>query len=238
MDLTDIDRARLDLQENIDKEEEELGRLLSRVMSRPLEPVSERLVSVEKQVFEVDEAIRSIKEAALADLAGQVMDLEDGLRKLKGATQRNREELGAMLGGRVDEVRQDIAAIGGSHDRIQTQLTGTLEESRQQITARLAALDAQAAATAVERQMADARLVAAVAMLRTGIDQQDEALKQTAQTLSQQLLAQHQASLDALASGLADITKRVSVVQRRVRWFGIAAMLCGLATIALVLLHP
>jgi hypothetical protein len=147
------------------------------------------------------------------------------LSKLKSAAQQNGEELGAMLTGRLDEVRQDISTIGSGQERVQTQLAAKLEESGQQIKAGLSALSAQAATATAEKQATDAQLVAAVAMLRTGIDQQNETLKRAVETLAQQSQTQHQASLDALAAGLADVTKRVGVVQRRVRWFGIFGLL-------------
>ena len=237
MNAKDIDYAGPDLQESIQKEEEELGLLLTRVMSRPLEPVTSRLVGMEKRVIDVDEAMRTVKETTLADLSWQVQEVEAGLSKLKSAAQQNGEELGAMLTGRLDEVRQDISTIGSGQERVQTQLAAKLEESGQQIKAGLSALSAQAATATAEKQATDAQLVAAVAMLRTGIDQQNETLKRAVETLAQQSQTQHQASLDALAAGLADVTKRVGVVQRRVRWFGIFGLLFGILIMFLSLAH-
>lgn len=235
MNAKDFDYADPELEENIQKEEEELGLLLTRVMSRSLEQVTSRLVGMEKRVIDVDEAVRTVKETALVDLVGQVQGVEDGLRTLKKAAQRNGEELGEMLTGRLDEVRQDITTIGTGHERLQTQLTTKVEESGQQIKACLSALTAQGVAATAEKQATDARLVAAVAMLRTGIDQQNETLKSSVESLDRQLQEQHQTSLDALATGLAEVTKRVSVVQRRVRWFGILGILFAILVVILYL---
>ncbi|MGF6611729.1 uncharacterized protein YicC (UPF0701 family) [Paraburkholderia sp. WSM4175] len=235
MNAKDFDYADPELEESIQKEEEELGLLLTRVMSRSLEQVTSRLVGMEKRVIDVDEAMRTVKETTLVDLVGQVQGVEDGLSTLKKAAQRNGEELGEMLTGRLDEVRQDISTIGTGHERLQTQLTTKVEESGQQIKAGLSALTAQGVAATAEKQVTDARLVAAVAMLRTGIDQQNETLKSAVESLDRQLQAQHQASLDALAAGLAEVIKRVGVVQRRVRWFGILGILFGILIIILSL---
>lgn len=235
MNAKDFDYADPDLEESIQKEEEELGLLLTRVMSRPLEQVTSRLIGMEKRVMDVDEAMRTVKETTLIDLVGQVQGVEDELGTLKKAAQQNGEELGAMLTGRLDEVRQDISAIVTGHERGQTQLATKVEESGQQIKAGLSALSAQALTATAEKQAADAQLAAAVAMLRTGIDQQNETLKRAMETLAQQSQTQHQASLDALAAGLADVTKRVGVVQRRVRWFGILGVLFGILIIILSL---
>jgi hypothetical protein len=238
MNAKDLEYAGADLQESIHKEEEELGLLLTRVMSRPLDQVKSSLVSMEKRVIDVDDAMRSVRETALADLSGQVQDLEDGLRKLKSAAQQNGEELGAMLTSRLDEVREDISTNANGQERIQTQLAAKIEESGQQINASLSALTAQGVAATVEKQATDAQLVAAVAMLRTGIDQQNETLTRAVESLSRQLQTQHQGSLDALAAGLSDVTKRVGVVQRRVRWFGIFGLLFAILLMFLSLAHP
>ncbi|AHB08195.1 hypothetical protein U875_00770 [Pandoraea pnomenusa 3kgm] len=237
MNAKDFDYADPDLEESIQKEEEELGLLLTRVMGRSLEQVTSRLIGMEKRVIDVDEAMRTVKETTLADLIGQVQGVEDGLSTLKKAAQRNGEELGEMLTGRLDEVRQDISTIGADHERFQTQLATKVEENGQQIKAGLSALTEQAVVATAEKQASDARLVAAVAMLRTGIDQQNEALKSAVDSLDRQLQVQHQASLDMLAAGLAEVTKRVGVVQRRVRWFGILGTLFGILIVILSLLH-
>jgi hypothetical protein len=231
----DFDYTDSDLQESIQKEEEELSLLLTRVMSRPLEQVTSRLVGMEKRVVDVDEAMRTVKETTLADLVGQVQAVEDGLRTLRKTAQHNSEELGEMLTGRLDEVRQHISTIGTGHERLQTQLAAKVEESGQLINAGLSALTAQGDAAAAEKQASDARLIAAVAMLQAGIDQQNETLKSAVESLDRQLRAQHQSTLDALADGLAEITKRVVGVHRRVRWFGISGIVFGLLIIILSL---
>lgn len=237
MDAKDFNYADPDLKESIRKEEEELGLLLTRVMSKPLEQVTSRLADMEKRVVDVDEAMRTVKETTLIDLLGQVQGVEEGLSTLKKAAQQNGEELGEMLTGRLDEVRQDISTIGTGHERLETQLATKVEESGQQIKAGISALSAQASTATAEKQAADAQLTAAVAMLRTGIDQQNETLKRAMEALLQQSQTQHQVSLDALAAGLADVTKRVGVVQRRVRWFGIFGLLFGILIIFLSFMH-
>jgi biopolymer transport protein ExbB/TolQ len=237
MNAKDFDTANPDLEESIQKEEEELGLLLTRVMSRPLEPVTSRLVGMEKRVIDVNEAMRTVKETTLVDLVGQVQGVEDGLSTLRRAAQQNDEELGEMVTARLDEVRKDISTIGTGHERLETQLITKVEESGQKINAGITALNAQASSATAEKQAADAQLAAAVAMLRTGIDQQNESLKRAMETLAQQLQTQHQASLDVFTAGLAETTKRVGVVQRRVRWFGILGILFGVL-IAILTLSP
>lgn len=237
MNAKDFNYADPDLKESIQKEEEELGLLLTRVMSRPLEQVTSKLVGMEKRVIDVDEAIRTVKETTLVDLVGQVQGVEDGLSALKKAAQQSGEELSEMLTGRLDEVRQGISTIGIGQERLETQLATKVEQTGQEIKAGISGLSAQAATATAEKQAADAQLVAAVAMLRTGIDQQNETLKRAVESLAQQLQAQHQDSLDALAVGLSDVTKRVGVVQRRVRWFGVFGLLFGILIMFLSLAH-
>ncbi|WP_321813113.1 MULTISPECIES: hypothetical protein [unclassified Paraburkholderia] len=241
MNAKDFDNADVDREERIRREEEELARLLGNVMRGPLSPVSESLARVEKQVDEVDETIRLIKDETLAGLPVEMMDLAAGFSRLESAVRDSGEMLGdtvsTKLGIRFDEARADVAAIGNAHERMHTEWVAALDESRLQVSAGIEALSAQSAAAVAGQQAADERLVAAVAMLRTGIDQQNEALKHAMTTLAQQLQAQQLANAEALASGLAEVTKRVGAVHCGVRWFGIIAAVCGLATLALILAH-
>lgn len=241
MNAKDFDKAVVDQEEAIRREEEELARLLGDVMRAPLSPVSQSLARVETQVGNVDEAIRSMGKGELAGLAAQVMDLADGFTRLEGAVRDSGEEVGEALsrtfGSRFDEARASVAAIGSAHEHTHAALVAALNESQRQVSAGIEALNAQGVSALAAQQEADARIEAAVELLRTGIAQQNDALTHGMTTLAQQLQAHQQANAEALASGVSEVAKRIAAVQREVRWFGIVATLCGFVTLALLLLH-
>ncbi|SDH55897.1 hypothetical protein SAMN04487926_105293 [Paraburkholderia steynii] len=240
-------------EEAIRKEEEELSKLLSRVMAPPLEPLSESFSKLEKRVTDLDNAVRTVQEEGQRDIVIGIDRVEEALRDVKSNTDSfggdlaqsafvQSENLKTSVAKLFDQQKKDLervvdVLVDDQKKNIEHFVRAFTDEQKENVERAIRAFTDEQQGIKREldslRNDFDARVSAEFATLRSGLEAQDETFRRGISELEQRLQAHHEVKLGDMTRAITDLSGKLSYV----RWIGVAAVASGVAAVVLLLMR-
>ncbi|OUL93040.1 hypothetical protein [Paraburkholderia hospita] len=239
-------------EEAIRREEEELSKLLSRVMEHPLEPLSGSLSKLEKRVTDLDNAVRTVQEEGQRDIVSGIDRVEEALCEVKSNTDSFKGDLAQSAFVQSENLKTSVAKLFDQQKNLERVVDVLVDDQKKNIEHLVrestdehkANIDRAIHAFTVEHQGIkgeldslrndfDARINAEFATLRSGLEAQDEKFRRGIFELEHRLQAHHEVKLGDMTRAITDLSGELS----HVRWIGVAAVASGIAAVVLLLMR-
>jgi hypothetical protein len=225
-------------EEAIRREEDELSKLLSRVMEHPLEPLSGSLSKLERRVSDLDDAVRTVQEEGQRDIVSGIDRVEEALRDVKSNTDSFGGDLAQSAFVQSENLKTNVANLFDQQKKDLERVVDVLvDDQKKNIEHFVRAFTNEQQGIKRDldslRNDFDARVRAEFATLRSGQEAQDETFRRGISELEQRLQTYHEVKLGDITRAMTDLSGKLSYV----RWIGVAAVASGVVAVVLLLIR-